>query len=77
VPKHNLVCPVSREQFRARAKPVKVVIDGKEHAAEIKAFSTRSFAWFINGRISVEIDWGCVPFRVGLSLTIITSKEVS
>jgi hypothetical protein len=75
MPKRNHVCPVSREQFRARAKPVKVVIDGKEHAAEIKEFSTRSVTWFINGRVNVEIDWGCVPFRVGLNLTAAVSAS--
>jgi hypothetical protein len=77
MPKCNHVCPVRREQFRARAKSVKVVLDGKEFASEIEAIPTRSFCWFINARINVKITWGVVPFRVGLNLTIIASKEAS
>ena len=76
MPKSTHVCPITREQFRIKAKPVKVVIDGKEYEAEVKEFSTGSFGWFINGKISVEVAGTRVPVQVGLNLTIVGSKEL-
>lgn len=76
MPKARNACPVSREQFRSKAKPVKVVIDGKEFEAEVKEFSTGSLGWFINARINLEIDGVRVPVQVGLNLTVVGSKEL-
>jgi hypothetical protein len=77
MPNRTHVCPVSREQFRARARPVKVVIDGKELEAEVKEFSTGSLGWFVSGKISLEVAGVRVPVQVGLNLTIVGSKDVS
>jgi hypothetical protein len=77
MPKRDHVCPISREQFRAKARPIKVVIDGKELEAEVKEFSTGSLGWFVSGKIMLEVAGVRVPVQVGLNLTIVGSKEAS
>lgn len=69
-------CPISRAQFRQGAKPVRVVIDGKEHDAEVKEFATGSLGWYLNTKLSVQIGGVSVPVQVGLNLTIVGSKEL-
>lgn len=69
-------CPITRAQFRESAKPVKVVIDGKEHDAEVKEFSTNSLGWNLNTKISIQVAGVNVPVQVGLNLTIVGSKEL-
>jgi hypothetical protein len=69
-------CPVTRAQFRAKAKNVKVVIDGKEQEAPVKEFSTGSLGWYLNSKINLEVDGVSVPVQIGLSLTIVGSKEL-
>lgn len=69
-------CAVTRKQFRDKAKPVKVIIDGKECDAEVKEFSTGSLGWYLNTKVSVQIDGTSVPVQVGLNLTIVGSKEL-
>jgi hypothetical protein len=69
-------CPITRAQFRAKAKPVKVVIEGKEQEAEVKEFSTGSLGWYLNSKISLVIDGVSVPVQIGLNLTIVGSKEL-
>jgi hypothetical protein len=77
MPKQPTVCPISREQFRLKARPIKVIINGREHDAEIKEFSTGSLGWFLSGKITLEVDGVRVPVQVGLNLTIVGSKEAS
>jgi hypothetical protein len=69
-------CPITRSQFRAKAKPVKVVIEGKEQDAEVKEFSTGSLGWYLNSKISLVVDGVSVPVQIGLNLTIVGSKEL-
>ena len=69
-------CPISRAQFRSKAKPIKVVIEGKEQDAEVKEFSTGSLGWYLNSKISLVIDGVSVPVQIGLNLTIVGSKEL-
>jgi hypothetical protein len=69
-------CPISRAQFRANARPIKVVIEGKEQDAEVKEFSTGSLGWYLNSKISLQIDGISVPVQIGLNLTIVGSKEL-
>ncbi len=69
-------CPITRAQFRAKAKPIKVVIEGKEQEAEVKEFSTGSLGWYLNSKISLQIDGVSVPVQIGLNLTIVGSKEL-
>jgi hypothetical protein len=69
-------CPITRAQFRSKAKAVKVVIDGKEFIAAPKEFSTNSLGWNVNEKVTVEIDGVPVTVQVGMNMTIIGSKEL-
>ena len=67
---------ITREQFRTAAKPITVVINGKEYTAAPKEFSTGSLGWYLNGKVSVEVDGVPVPVQIGLNLTVVGSKEL-
>jgi hypothetical protein len=69
-------CPISRADFRTKAKPVKVVINGVEQEAEVKEFSTGSLGWYLNSKISIEVEGVRVPVQIGMNLTIVGSKEL-
>ena len=68
-------CPVSLKQFTEKAEPLKVVINGQEMIAEVKAFSTGSFGWYINGKTNVTVDGKVVSVQIGMNLTVVGSKE--
>lgn len=68
--------PITREQFRTTAKPVTVVINGKEMTAAAKEFSTGSLGWNINEKMQVDVGGHAVTVQVGLNLTIVGSKEL-
>ena len=67
---------LTREQFRTHAKPLPVVINGKELTAGAKEFSTGSLGWNINDKMAVEVGGQTVMVQVGLNLTIIGSKDL-
>jgi hypothetical protein len=69
-------CPITREQFRTKAKPVNVTINGVSFPALVKEFSTGSLGWNINGKTTIEVDGTPVAVQVGLNLTIVGSKEL-
>jgi hypothetical protein len=69
-------CPVSREQFRKNAQPVKVIIGGVEMLAEVKEFSTGSFGWYLNTKTTVNVGGTPVTVQVGANLTVVGSKEL-
>ena len=68
--------PITRDSFRAEAKPLTVVINGKEFVALAKEFSTGSLGWNINEKLQIEVAGQLVPVQVGLNLTIIGSKDL-
>ena len=68
-------CPVSRTQFLEKAEAIKVVINGQELIADKREFSTGSFGWYYNGKISVTLDGKPLSIQVGLNLTVVGSKE--
>jgi hypothetical protein len=68
--------PITREQFRTAAKPVTVVINGKELTAPRKEFSTGSLGWYLNDKMTIEVDGQPVTVQIGLNLTIVGSKEL-
>jgi hypothetical protein len=70
-------CPVSLSQFQEKAEPLKVVINGQEMLAEVKAFSTGSFGWYINGKTTVSVDGKPVSVQIGMNMTIVGSKEAA
>ena len=70
-------CPITRADFRTKAKQVKVVINGVEQDAEVKEFSTGSLGWYLNAKIDLSTSTACrVPVQIGLNLTIVGSKEL-
>ena len=69
-------CPISRADFRAKAKPVTVSIGGNTQIAEVKEFSTGSLGWYLNSRITLEIEGQHVPVLINASLVIVGSKEL-
>ena len=69
------VCPVSRQQFVAEAKAVEVTINGQTVQAEVKEFSTGSFGWHFGDKVTLKVGDTLVRVQVGLTLTVIGSKE--
>ncbi len=69
-------CPISREEFRAGAKPVKVVVNGVEMVAQVKEFSTGSFGWYLNEKATIDVGGTPVTVQVGANLTVVGSKDV-
>jgi hypothetical protein len=69
-------CPISRADFRAKAKAVTVVIGDQRLVAEVKEFSTGSLGWYLNGKTSIDIDGTPVSVQIGLNLTVVGSKEL-
>jgi hypothetical protein len=68
-------CPVSLSQFQEKAEPLKVVINGQEMVADVKAFSTGSFGWNINGKMTITVDGKPLSVQIGMNLTVVGSKE--
>jgi hypothetical protein len=69
-------CPVTREQFLAKAKPVVVMINGVPHSAAVREFSTGSLGWYLNGKTTIEVDGVPVSVQIGMNLTVVGSKEL-
>lgn len=69
-------CPITRPQFREKAKPVTVNIAGVPLQADTKEFSTGSIGWFLNGKTLIDVDGTPVSVQISLSMTIVGSKEL-
>jgi hypothetical protein len=69
-------CPLSRAEFRAKAKPVKVEINGIPMSAEVKEFSTGSFGWYLNGKTAIDVGGTPVSVQIGMNLTVVGSKDL-
>jgi hypothetical protein len=69
-------CPVTRTQFAAKAKELPLVIDGKPQQFDVKEFSTGSFGWFANGKVTVTIDGKAVQCQLNCMLTVVGSKDL-
>jgi hypothetical protein len=69
-------CPITRAEFRAKAKPVTVTIGTQQVDAEVKEFSTGSLGWYQNGKTTIEIDGVRVSVQINLSLIIVGSKDL-
>ena len=70
-------CPLTQAQFVAQAKPLKITINGQDMLAEVKAFSTGSFGWYLNGKTAIEVDGKVVSVQIGMNMTIVGSKEAA
>lgn len=70
-------CPVSREEFRAKApRSLTVVINGVPHVAELKEFSTGSLGYNLSGKMTVMIGDTPCQVQIGVNLTLVGSKEL-
>jgi hypothetical protein len=68
-------CPISRADFKAKAEPLKIDINGFPMVAEPREFSTGSFGWYVNGKATQMIDGKPVSVQVGMNLIVVGSKE--
>src|SRR4029078_11823595 len=50
------VVPISREDFLAKAEPLKIDLGGFPMIAEPREFSTGSFGWYVNGKATLNVD---------------------
>jgi hypothetical protein len=69
-------CPITRDQFQSDARPVIIQIGDDKLEADVKNFSTGSLGWYLNGKTKIEVGGVRVPVQIGLSLTIVGSKEL-
>jgi hypothetical protein len=69
-------CPVSRSEFRSKAKPVSVAINNVPMQAMVKEFSTGSLGWYLNGKTTIDVGGTLVAVQIGMNLTIVGSKEL-
>ena len=70
------MCPITRAEFREKARPIEVTIAGVPYTAEVKEFSTGSFGWFVNAKTYVEVGGKRVGVQIGLNLTAVGSKDL-
>jgi len=68
-------CPISKTQFLEKAEAVKITINGQELIADRREFSTGSFGWYHNGKVTVTVDGKPLSVQIGLNLTVVGSKE--
>lgn len=69
-------CPVTRKEFKEKAKPVEVIIDGNKLIGIAREFSTGSLGWNISTKMTLQVGDTPVTVQVGLNLTIVGSKEL-
>jgi hypothetical protein len=69
-------CPITRAEFRAKAKPLTVSVNGKEYQAVVKEFSTGSLGWNVNDKVNIDLDGKLVTVQIGMNLTIVGSKDL-
>ena len=70
------VCPISRQQFTADAKPLEIVINGESMKIPVKEFSTGSLGWYLNKKMDVKVGNATVSVQIGLNMTIVGSKDL-
>ncbi len=68
-------CPISKTQFLEKAEAVKVTINGQEVIADRREFSTGSFGWYHNGKVTITVDGKPLTVQIGLNLAVVGSKE--
>ena len=68
-------CPVTRKQVTDNAKPITVSLNGQPVLLEVREFSTGSFGWYANGKVTLDVGGVSVKVQMGLNLTVVGSKE--
>jgi hypothetical protein len=69
-------CPITRAEFRAKAKPVTVTINNVPLQADVKEFSTGSLGWYLNGKTTIDVAGTLVSVQIGVNLTVVGSKDL-
>ena len=69
------ICPITREDFLAKAEPLKIDLGGFPMVAEPREFSTGSFGWYVNGKATLSVDGKNLSVQVGMNLIVVGSKE--
>ena len=72
---NKTTCPITRPAFLGHSKPLEVTINGVPHVVSTKEFSTGSFGWYMNGKQTVLVNGVPCTVQVGLTLTVVGSKE--
>lgn len=67
-------CPITKEAFAEKAKPLAVVINGETKVATPKEFASGSFGYFFNEKVVVMIDGIPVKLQANVILTVVGSK---
>jgi hypothetical protein len=70
------ICPISRKDFLAHAKPLTVKIGEVPLTAGPREFSTKSLGWYLNGKTNIEVNGIQVAVQIGLNITVVGSKEL-
>jgi hypothetical protein len=71
-------CVLSLEEFTKDARPITVVIDGKELSSTVKApFSSGSFGWNVSGKVPVTVGDRTIMCQVGVNVIAIGSKPLA
>lgn len=68
-------CPITRQQFD-KATPIVVSVADRQVIAAPKHFSTGSIGWYAGDKIVVTVDGVPVKVQVGITLTVVGSKEL-
>ena len=68
-------CPITRDEFLAQAKSVEITINGQPLSALAREFSTGSFGWHFGDKVTLKVGDTLVKVQVGMTLTVIGSKE--
>jgi hypothetical protein len=77
-------CPISKSKFLEVAGPLRVSLSRSSGEATVvlselvankHAFTTGSFGWYCNGKLTVEVDGKLLQVQVGMNLTVVGSKD--
>lgn len=68
-------CPVTKEQFLAVARALKLQVGDQGMFASVKEFSTGSFGWYCNDKFTVTIGDKEVRVQPSISLVVVGSKD--
>lgn len=68
-------CPITRKAFHESAKPLVLKVGDETKTASVKEFSTGSFGWFCNDKLTIIVDGVPVKVQANINLTVIGSKE--
>lgn len=70
------LCPISRKDFLANAKPITIDLGGHPVTAEPREFSTGSFGWYVNAKSPIEVDGKRLSIQIGMNMIVVGSKEL-